>query len=113
MRLTAILLLVLCLTAPAWSRDPQRYAVVLSDDAPVLAARGDRAAIESARSRVTSAQELVKSQLRIRGITITGQARTLVNAVFILADPGDVTQLQALLGVKYIVPLQRVYRALD
>ena len=113
MRFFATLLLSLCLTAPAWPRDPQRYAVILADEAPVLTAHGDRTAMELARTRVTAAQELVKAQLQSRGVTITGEARTLLNAVFILADPADVAQLQTLPGVSDIAPLQRVYRALD
>ena len=113
MRLFATLFLLFSLTAPAWSRDPARYAVVLTDEAPARAARGDRLALESARTKVAAAQEAMKTQLRARGITITGEARTLLNAIFIQADPTAATQLESLPGVSYIAPLQRVYPVLD
>ena len=80
MRSLSSLFAFLCLTGVAFARD---YAVVLTDEAPVRTARGNRALLESARATVTAAQEQVKSQLRTRGIRITGQARTLLNAVFI------------------------------
>jgi len=113
MRFIPTVLLLLCLASPSWSRDLQRYAVILTDEAPVRTANGDRAVLESARANVAAAQERVKAQLQARGIAVTGQARTLLNAIFIEASPADAQAAQSLPGVSYIAPLQRVHLMLD
>jgi len=113
MRFFVTLFLFLYLAAPGWSRDLRRYAVVLTDEAPVRTAGGNRVALESARTKVAAAQEQLRQTLGNRGIRVTGEARTLLNAVFIEAAPEDLPAVRALAGVSGVLPLQRVQLMLD
>jgi len=100
--------------APAWSRDLTRYAVILTDPAAAtVAGRGDRAAMEAARTRIQSAHEAVKAGIRQSNIPITGETSTLLNAIFVAADATQVAQLRALPGVAYVAKMPRYRLQLD
>src|SRR5579863_714207 len=108
MRSFALLFLSLLVSAAGWSRDLPRYAVILSDPAPVAArAQGGRLAIEAARARVSTAQEAVKGELRARGVRITGSSHTLLNAIFVEAEPGQADGLKSVAGVSHVARLGR------
>lgn len=113
MRFLATVLLFLFLAATGWSRELQRYAVILTDEAPVRTATGDREALQAARVSVAAAQAQLKAALAGRGIRITGQSQTLLNAVFIEASTDDAQAVQALAGVRGVVPLRRARLLLD
>jgi uncharacterized protein (TIGR03437 family) len=114
MRCLAIAFLALLFSAAGWSRDVHRYAVILSDPAPISArAQGGRAAVESARTRLQPAQESMKTALRSRGIRVTGSAHTLLNAIFVDASPAGAEQIKSLAGVAQVAPMHVFHRSLD
>lgn len=106
-RLTALLVLAgLALAHPA------RYAVIL-EDAPVaerLADRGDASAPgRDYRRLVAQKQATLRAELSRRRVQVTGSASTLINALFVSADPSRRAELAALPGVKGVVRV-RYYR---
>ncbi|HWE50871.1 MAG TPA: S8 family serine peptidase [Bryobacteraceae bacterium] len=104
--------LLLCISA--WCRDLSRYAVILSDPAAAAGtARTDKAALDAARARIQVAHEATKAELRRRNIPITGEASTLLNAIFVAADDSQAAQLKALPGVSYVAKMPRYRRELD
>lgn len=108
----SISLFLFCI--PAWCRDLTRYAIVLTDPAAAtVAARSDRTAMDAARSRIQSAHEPVKAELRRRGITITGETSTLLNAIFVAADASQAAQLGSLAGVDHVAKMPRFHLMLD
>jgi uncharacterized protein (TIGR03437 family) len=83
----------------------------------VLAQRGGAAASAAsdaaARTRVESAQALVRNEISARGIRVTGSVTHVLNAVFVAAGPADVADLQKISGVLAVVPLGRRHRLLN
>ena len=114
MRKLVLILFVLICPIAGWSADLPRYALILSDPAPVRArAQGGPAAVEAARIKVLAAQAAVRSELNARGIRITGASHTLLNAVFVAADPSVVAQLTSIAGVIQVARLGRFRPTLD
>jgi len=114
MRFSGLIFLGLLFTVAGWSRDLPRWALILSDPAPIRAhaAGGDRA-VEAARARVRTTQHALMDQLNARGIRITGAASTLLNAVFVAAPPEVTAQLGSLPGVARVARLGRFHLNLD
>jgi minor extracellular serine protease Vpr len=114
MRNFAIILITLLFAVPGWSKQLPRYALILSDPAPIDAqAQGGRPAVEAARTKVLAAQESLKAELRTRGFAVTGSSHTLLNAVFVAAAPESVDQLKSIPGVKQVARLGRFHLNLD
>src|SRR5437879_236726 len=110
-RLTVTVLLIFCGIAPAAT---SRYALILDDPAPAAQLQqAGRAQLRAMASRLTPVHDGVKSQLRNRGIHVTGEVFTILNAVFVDADPQDVAALSSIPGVRYAAPIQRVKPLLD
>jgi uncharacterized protein (TIGR03437 family) len=90
----------------------RRWALIL--DAPAAASASTRMAADgTAAARIQAAQRSLRATLAQRGIRVTGSAETLVNAVFVQADPGQIFALGALPGVRQVIPLRRLRRHLD
>ncbi len=108
--LTLLATAVLC----AGQSRPGEYALVLSDP-PVARASHSRAELAGAEAQsrlrtVRAAQSGVLAELRRRNVPVTGAAQTLVNAVFVTADPETALTLRAIPGVarvQYLAPLRR------
>src|SRR5580693_7041728 len=101
MRNVALILITVLFAIPGWSKQLPRYALILSDPAPIEArAQGGKTAVEAAQTKVLAAQETVKTELRARGFAVTGSAHTLLNAVFVAAGPESVDQLKSIAGVR-------------
>ncbi len=114
MRKLALVLFVLFCARAGWSRDLPRYALILSDPPAIRArAQGGPAAVEAARTKVMAAQAAVRSELSARGVRITGSSNTLLNAIFVAADPSVVTQLESIAGVIQVARLGRFRPTLD
>jgi minor extracellular serine protease Vpr len=114
MRSIAAASLFLLSAVAAEARELPRYAVILSDPAPIGArASGGNSALEAARARVMSAQEVVRGNLRAQGIRITGSSHTFLNAIFVSAEPAQAAQLQSIAGVSHVAPLHRFHLNLD
>jgi minor extracellular serine protease Vpr len=114
MRSLAVVFITLLFSATGWSGDLPRYAVILSDPAPITArAQGGGAAVESARAKVLAAQKTVKEALRARGVRITGASHTLLNAIFVAIEPGQADQLKSISGVSQVARLGRFHLNLD
>src|ERR1035441_5408564 len=114
MRSFAILFIALLFSMAAWSRELPRYALILSDPAPIKArAQGGQAAVEAARTKVLAAQDAVRSELNTRGVRITGASHTLLNAIFVAAEPDVAAQLTSIDGVIQVARLGRFRLNLD
>src|SRR5580658_8849866 len=106
MRPFIFVLFTLFFATAAWSRDLPRYALILSDPAPIEArAEGGQAAVEAARTKVLAAQAAVVSELKARGVRITGASHTLLNAIFVAAEPDVAAQLTSIDGVLQVARL--------
>ncbi len=94
---------------------PNRYAIILSDEAPArrFASRDEiqGAAAQAYQRQIETAQRTLRAQLEQRKIRVTGTASLLLNAVFIAATPDRVAEIQSLPGVLAVVP-QRIYKPL-
>lgn len=111
-RLLVLALFVVSLSAWAQLR---HYALVLED--PPLARRvasrkelRTRAAVEAA-ARIETAQRAVRQELDARKVKVVGSVKTLLNAVFVVAE--DDRNLQGLPGVKAVARMRRFERHLD
>jgi minor extracellular serine protease Vpr len=114
MRPFIFVLFTLYFTVAGWSKDLPRYALILSDPAPIRArAQGGQAAVAAAQTKVLAAQAAVVSQLKARGVRITGSAHTLLNAIFVAAEPDVAAQLTSITGVIQIARLRRFHLNLD
>jgi uncharacterized protein (TIGR03437 family) len=117
MRAFALVPAAFLFSVTSWSRDLPRYAVILSDPAPITArAQGGQPAVEAARARVLAAQQSVREELRSRGVggvRIVGSAHTLLNAIFIAAQPDAADRLKSIAGVSQVVRLGRFHLNLD
>ncbi len=114
MRIPALFFLWLVFAAAGWSRDLPRYAVILSDPAPIEArAQGGEQAVESARAQVKAKQRALMDEMHARGVRITGAANTLLNAVFVAATPAEALQISAMPGVIQVTRLNRFHLNLD
>jgi uncharacterized protein (TIGR03437 family) len=114
MRNVALILITVLFAIPGWSKQLPRYALILSDPAPIEArAQGGKTAVEAAQTKVLAAQETVKTELRARGFAVTGSAHTLLNAVFVAAGPESVDQLKSIAGVRQVARLGRFHLKLD
>jgi len=114
MRSIALAVVTMFCSLPGWSKDLPRYAIILSDPAP----KTDRAKVrtpadEAARAKVLAAQERVKGEFRSRGVRITGSAHTLLNAIFVAAEPDTAAQLKSVAGVIQVARLGRFHLNLD
>jgi minor extracellular serine protease Vpr len=113
-RLALLFLLTAYFSVAGWSRDLPRYALILSDPAPIKArAEGGQAAVDAARTKVLTAQAAVRNELNARGIRITGSAHTLINAIFVAAEPGVAARLTSIDGVVQVARLKRFRPTLD
>src|SRR5579863_274770 len=114
MRNFALIFVTVLCAMPGWSRELPRYALILSDPAPIAArAQGGSPAVEAARTKVVAAQESVKAELRARGFAVTGSSNTLLNAVFVAAAPESVDRLKSIAGVRQVARLGRYRLNLD
>jgi minor extracellular serine protease Vpr len=114
MRRFALGLIPLFFAVSGWSLDLPHYAVILNDaPAATASARGDRIAMQAARPSLLRAQDVMKAELRTRGIEITGTAHTFLNAIFVAADPAEADQLRSLPGVSHVARLARYRLNLD
>ncbi len=115
------LLLAAALVPIGWTREADRYALIL-EDAPLAEQIGSREELESrstreAAGRLLAKQEVLRQELARRNIRVTGAAHILVNAVFVQARPDQIQELRGLPGVRsiaYLPPLRlNLDRALD
>ncbi len=95
----------------------ERYAVFL-DDPPVSAKFATRESMHSTagvsyRQQIEARQRAVRSQLAVQHLTVTGSVNTLLNAVFVATTPDRVPEIKAIAGVKGVVLLPMVHRALN
>ncbi len=72
-----------------------RYALIL-EDPPA----------SRSHQQIEARQQTLRSELASRHITITGLARTLLNAIFVTAPPDRLGELKSLPGVKGVVALR-------
>lgn len=116
-RVALFLAAVLAAALPAAAGRLDRFALVL-EDSPVaaqVASRKDlsrRAALD-ADTRIRQAQSNLRRALAEKKITVTGAARTLVNAVFVAAGEERLNELRALPGVVRVQRMEPLKRSLD
>ena len=91
-----------------------RYALILTDPAPAAQLDlADRLQLRARASQLGVAHQSVRSELRARGVRVSGEVHTLLNAIFVDAETADLAALTAIPGVRYAVPVQRVYPLLN
>jgi uncharacterized protein (TIGR03437 family) len=86
-----------------------RYAVFLADE-PLATHFSSRTEMQSAgaaawSTRIQTAQNSVRAGLASRNIRVTGSVNTLLNAIFVAANPSDVAAIKAIPGVVDVVKL--------
>jgi minor extracellular serine protease Vpr len=110
------------LLAPcAMAQKAQRYALILEDE-PVAKRFGESSAthegLQSAaagdyRRQIEAKHSSLRSDLRSRNFFVTGSVTTTLNAVFVVAPPSRVTELQGLPGVRGVTPLRAYKRQMN
>ncbi len=116
-------LICLLVAGAAYAQTERRldFALIL-EDAPVAEHVRSRQELRGAEARahgerIRTAQRTVESELRRRKVTVTGEAQTLVNAVFVNATVETARALRGIPGVKRVVAAPRLHmdlnRALD
>ena len=93
---------------------PNRYTLLL-DDPPVAARFQGRAVMETAaavsyRAQIEARQQNVIRELRSRNIQVTGSVSELLNAVFVTAPAGRISEMLSIPGVAAVRPMRR-YKA--
>lgn len=105
------------LLSTAFAQPSGQYALFLKE--PPVSARfaGHEAmrstAAESYRQQVVRAQESLRQAATARGITVTGSAEVVLNAVFVAATADRLAELQSLPGVLGVVAMRLVRPALN
>jgi len=89
-----------------------RYALLL-EDAPAAAPRTQLASVTARRAGILNAQAALRSNLQSRKVPVTGAVQTLLNAVFVEAEPDQIAALKQLPGVVAVVPLRVRHPHLD
>ena len=89
-----------------------QYALILNDQ-PVAARFAGREAMNTSaaaahRQVIQLAQETLRQAVTARGITVTGSADIVFNAVFVATTPDRVTELKSLPGVLGVVAMRNV-----
>jgi minor extracellular serine protease Vpr len=115
-------LILTSLFAPcAMAQKAQRYALILTDE-PVTKRFGESSAthegLQSAaagdyRRQLEAKHDDLRSELRSRNFTVTGSVTNALNAVFVLASPGRLAELQGLSGVLAVAPMHTYKRTLN
>src|ERR1700719_3857632 len=101
--------LVIC---PTYAARPvsNRYALLL-DDPPVSRFYGTREALlapaaSTYRAQIRAKHAALRSEIASRGLIVTGEVDTLLNAVFVAAPPERAAELASIPGVSGVVPLR-------
>jgi subtilisin family serine protease len=116
-------LFVLCVVAslavsfaPAQTA-PGRYTLILQDTAPLehFASKDSVRSTEAVEygRRIEAKQNALRKELISRKIQVTGAVSTVLNAVFVVAPEGRVSELKSLPGVKGVVPMRRYHMELN
>jgi minor extracellular serine protease Vpr len=110
-RFGAVLSLLLCGSPLFGQFIPNRYAVVLTDP-PVSVRYTGRARLSSTeavdyRQQLERRQDVFKREMASRNVTVVESVSTLLNAVFVIASPDQVSALRAMPGVAGVVPMRR------
>jgi uncharacterized protein (TIGR03437 family) len=93
------------------------YALILQDP-PVTERFAGREAVrstaaESYRQQIVRTHDAVRQAMAARSITVTGTADVVMNAVFVVATPDRVAELQQTPGVLAVVPMRVVHPMLN
>ncbi|HLK49488.1 MAG TPA: S8 family serine peptidase [Bryobacteraceae bacterium] len=96
---------------PAFSQLVANRYTLLLNDPPVSARFATRVEMQSAaavqyRAQMETRQRAVLSQLASRNVAVTGHVTTLLNAIFVVAPPSRVPELQAIPGVAAVRPMR-------
>ena len=90
---------------------PNRFTLLL-DDPPVAERFARREEMQSVagnayRARIEARQRTVMTELAARRIQVTGSTATLVNAIFVTAPAGRISEMLAIPGVAGVRPMHR------
>ena len=114
MRVFSALLLSTCAFAQSESG---RYAVFL-EDPPVVARFAAREQLQTPAAaaygqQIETRQQALRRELASRNIAVTGTVSTLLNAVFVVATPDRLAELEAIPGVAGLRPMRRGRKAMN
>lgn len=101
----------------AFAQFSGQYALILQDP-PVAGRFTNREALrsvaaESYRQQIVRAQDNLRQTAATRGFQVTGNVDVVLNAVFVMATPDRVAELQSLPGVLGVVPMRMVRMTLN
>ncbi len=121
MKLIYVLFLSLLFASAGMAQRAQRYALILEDEPVAMRfAEGSAtpggmqsAAAADYRRQLETKHDDLRSELRSRNFTITGSVTTTLNAVFVLAPPSRLAELQGLAGVIAVTPLRAYKRQMN
>ncbi len=114
MRVTlGVFLAAISLMASVRDNPPsRRWALILGE--PAAVSSSTRAAVDAkATERIAAVQRNLRMALAERKIPITGSVQSILNAVFVEADPSQAAMLRSLPGVRQVIPLRQLRRHLD
>lgn len=94
-----------------------RYALILEDE-PVATRFASRESMQTQaavdyRRQLEAKHDDLRSELRSQNFTVTGSVTTTINAVFVLAAPSRLAELEGISGVHAVSPLRRYKRKLN
>jgi hypothetical protein len=113
-RRLAVAITALFFSVPTWARSLNRYALILADPpAAASVARRNASTMAAARARVRGTHPGVKAALRARGLRVTAETDTLLNAIFVVANDSQAAALDSIPGVDGVVPMRWIHRNLD
>jgi minor extracellular serine protease Vpr len=113
----AILPIAALAQAPPTFERAARYALIFEDE-PVSTRFASRAAMQSVEAqdyqrRIETVHADMRRELATRNFTVSGSVNTTLNAMFVVATPARVAELQSLNGVRGVVPLRTYKRTLN
>src|ERR1017187_5332052 len=108
------LLFALASLLPAAPPPSHEWVVLLAEPAVVERFPGrieqTRAASDSYRQHLRTAQQDVRARIAAMSVTVTGAVQHLLNGVFVNATPEQAAALSSLPGVRAVAPLRRFHR---
>ncbi|HEX6897497.1 MAG TPA: S8 family serine peptidase, partial [Bryobacteraceae bacterium] len=101
-----------------WAQSRPQHFILILDDSPVAeryqsAEQARSASAANYRQQIQSKHQALRNTLASRRIQVTGEVSTLLNAIFVVAPKERLNELQALPGVKGVVPGRRYHLNLN
>ena len=112
-RRSALAVLLLSAAMPVFAQTYSNHYALILKDPPVTARFAGREAVRSAaaetyRQQIARSHATIQLEAAARSIAVTGTADVVMNAVFVVATPDRVAELQQIPGVLAVIPMRIV-----